>query len=113
MWVLSPGKAVESMIRCVELERAALGDWPILNLPGLSVSIRDMVDALTEVCGAEVAARIDWVPDARIERIVRSWPDACDPSRGHQLGLEADRNFADVIRAYIASQPVAKAGAQA
>lgn len=108
MWVLSPDRAIESIIRCVELDRAALGDWPILNLPGLSVSIRDMVDALTEVCGADVAARIDWVPDARIERMVRSWPDQCDPTRGEQLGLKADRNFADVIRAYIASQHTAK-----
>lgn len=107
MWVMSPDRAVESMIRVVELDRQALGDWPVLNLPGLSVSIREMVDALTHVCGADVAALIDWVPDARIERMVRSWPGACDPTRGRQLGLEGDRNFEEVVRAYLASLPAA------
>jgi len=46
--------------------------------------------------------RIDWQRDERIEKIVCSWPGAWNTARAEQLGLSGDKNFADVIRAYIA-----------
>ncbi|WP_213779448.1 D-erythronate dehydrogenase [Caballeronia sp. dw_276] len=100
LWLLSPQKAIESLIAGCELDQAALGLWPVVNLPGLSVSVTEMVDALKDVAGDEVAALIDWKPDPKIEKIVGSWPGAWDVSRGQQLGLSADNNFADVIRAF-------------
>ena len=102
LWLLSPQQAIESLITGCELEQAALGLWPVVNLPGLSVSVAEMVDALKEVAGDKVAALIDWQPDPKIEKIVGSWPGAWDVSRGQQLGLTADNDFADVIRAFMA-----------
>jgi D-erythronate 2-dehydrogenase len=64
--------------------------------------VAEMVDALKEVAGEEVASLIDWQPDPKIEKIVGSWPGAWETSRGEKLGLAADRNFSDVIRAFIA-----------
>jgi hypothetical protein len=62
-----------------------------------------MVAALKEVAGEDVAALIDWQPDPKIEKIVGSWPGAWESSRGEKLGLTGDKNFADVIRAFIDS----------
>jgi nucleoside-diphosphate-sugar epimerase len=101
LWLLSPQKAIESLIAGCELEQSALGAWPVVNLPGLSVSVAEMVAALKEVAGEDVAALIDWKPDPKIEKIVGSWPGAWETSRGEKLGLTGDTNFADVIRAYI------------
>jgi nucleoside-diphosphate-sugar epimerase len=101
LWLLSPRQAIASLIAGLELDAAALGQQRVLNLPGLSVSVDEMVAALREVAGDEVANRIVWEPDARVEKIVGSWPGRWDASRAERLGLSAERSFADVIRSYI------------
>jgi D-erythronate 2-dehydrogenase len=53
------------------------------------------------VAGDEVANRIVWQPDARVEKIVGSWPGRWDTSRAERLGLAGERSFADVIRHYL------------
>ncbi|MFM0156970.1 SDR family oxidoreductase [Paraburkholderia sediminicola] len=106
LWLLSPRKAIENLIAGLELDAAALGNQRVLNLPGISVSVDDMVAALREVAGEEAEKRIVWEPDARIEKIVGSWPGQWDPSRAERLGLTGDRNFADVIRGYIADERI-------
>ncbi|SAK97330.1 D-erythronate dehydrogenase [Caballeronia ptereochthonis] len=104
LWLLSPKSAIEALIAGCEIERAKLGDRPVINLPGLSVSVNEMVAALREVAGEQAVERIDWQRDERIEKIVSTWPGAWNTARAEQLGLSGDRNFADVIRAYIADQ---------
>lgn len=106
LWLLSPRKAVECLIAGLELDGAALGNQRALNLPGISVSVDEMVAALREVAGDEAARRIVWEPDARIEKIVGSWPGRWDTSRAAALGLSGERSFADVIRSYIADEHI-------
>ena len=86
LWLLSPKQAIESLIAGCELEQAELGTWPVVNMPGLSVSVTEMVDALKEVAGEDVAALIDWQPDPKIEKIVGSWPGAWETERGESWG---------------------------
>jgi D-erythronate 2-dehydrogenase len=102
VWLLSPRSAVNALIAGWEIERAKLGNRPVVNLPGLSVSVNEMVDALREVAGDETASRVDFQLEPRIEKIVYSWPGAWNTDRAQQLGLTGDKTFADVIRAYIA-----------
>ncbi|WP_144113371.1 D-erythronate dehydrogenase [Paraburkholderia sp. BCC1886] len=106
LWLLSPRRAIGNLIAGLELDAAALGDQRTLNLPGISVSVDEMVAALREVAGDAVAQRIEWTPDARVERIVGSWPGRWDTSRAERLGLAGDASFADVIRGYIADEQV-------
>ncbi|MCX4162461.1 MULTISPECIES: D-erythronate dehydrogenase [Paraburkholderia] len=101
VWLLSPRKAIESLIAGLEIDAALLGMQRALNLPGISVSVDEMVAALREVAGDTVAQRIVWEPDARTEKIVSSWPGRWDTTRAERLGLTGDRTFAEVIRAYI------------
>jgi nucleoside-diphosphate-sugar epimerase len=104
VWLLSPKSAIEALIAGCEIDRAKLGNRPVINLPGLSVSVNEMVAALREVAGEDAVGRIDWQRDERIEKIVGSWPGAWNTARAEQLGLSGDKNFADVIRAYIADE---------
>ncbi|MFP3648237.1 NAD-dependent epimerase, partial [Paraburkholderia sp. SIMBA_054] len=94
------------LIAGLELNAAALGNQRVLNLPGISVSVDEMVAALREVAGDEVAKRIVWQADARVEKIVGSWPGRWDTSRAEQLGLRGDQSFTDVIRGYIADEGI-------
>ena len=61
--------------------------------------------------GAEVAARVDWVPDASIARIVGAWPAGMNARRAARLGLHADASYDDIIRAYLRENPVPPAAA--
>jgi len=102
LWLLSPRGAIQALIAGCELDADAMADRAPINLPGVSVTAAEMVQALREVAGDEVADRINWQADARVERIVGSWPGRWDTSRATRLGLTGDGSFADIVRAYMA-----------
>jgi nucleoside-diphosphate-sugar epimerase len=101
LWLLSPRAAIECLIGGHELTEEKLGNNRVINLPGLSVRVDEMVSALTRVAGPATTERIRWEKDPTIERIVGGWPSAWNTSRAEQLGLTGDTNFESVIRAYI------------
>jgi D-erythronate 2-dehydrogenase len=101
MWLMSPRKVVRNLIHAYELDGARFGASRIVSLPGLSVTVRDMVGALESVAGAEVARRVQWLEDETIKRIVTSWPGDFQAVRGKALGFTADTDFAGIIRAYL------------
>lgn len=101
LWLLSPRGAIASLIAGHELAGEMFGASRTVNLPGLSVSVGEMVAALEDVAGSDVTARISYAPDPAIERIVKSWPGAWDTARAEALGLTADVDFASIIRAYM------------
>jgi len=45
-----------------------------VNLPGISVSVREAGGAVARIAGAETAARVRFAPDPRIRAIVGTWP---------------------------------------
>jgi nucleoside-diphosphate-sugar epimerase len=73
----------------------------MLTLPGITVSVGEMVDALREVAGERVAARVKWQPDPMIQRIVAGWPTAFDARRARAMGFGVDPDFASIIRAHV------------
>ncbi|OEZ80722.1 putative epimerase/dehydratase [Janthinobacterium sp. HH106] len=101
LWLLSPRGAIASLIAGHELAGEMFGASRTVNLPGLSVSVGEMIAALEQVAGTDVVARISYAPDPAVERIVKSWPGAWDTARAESLGLTADADFASIIRAYI------------
>ena len=102
LWLLSPRGAIQALIAGCELDADAVADRIPINLPGVSVTVAEMRQALREVAGDEVADRIGWQADERVERIVGSWPGRWDTARAERLGLKGDGSFADIIRAYMA-----------
>lgn len=101
LWLLSPRQAIECLIAVHDLSAEAIGLHRIVNLPGLSVSVDQMVAALGTVGGEEAVKRISWQRDSAVERIVGGWPGAWDVTRARALGLSADASFEAIVRAYI------------
>ena len=101
LWLLSPRRAVECLAHGFDLDADALGGQRAVNLPGITVTAGEMVEALRRVAGEEAASRVRWERDATIERIVGSWPGAWDTTRAEALGFKGDANFEQVVRAYI------------
>lgn len=101
MWLMSPRQAVQNLVYGHNLDAAQFTFTRIVSLPGLSVTVREMVDALESVAGAEVAQRIQWQEDDVVKRIVNSWPGDFEAARAKAMGFTADADFASVIRAHI------------
>jgi nucleoside-diphosphate-sugar epimerase len=106
VWLLSPRRAVDAFIHAYELPPDAWGTDRVVNLPGLTATVAEMIDALARVAGAQVAARVLWKPDARIEAIVKTWPARFRTLRAVQMGFEGDADFVSVIRDYIADERI-------
>ncbi len=109
MWLMSPGKAVENLVHGHDLDAEQLGASRIVNMPGLSVTVRDMVAALERVAGPEVSRRIRWERDPAVVRIVSSWPGRFATPRAEALGFQADASFDEMVRAYVADSGPAAA----
>jgi nucleoside-diphosphate-sugar epimerase len=101
MWLISPRLAIKHLIHGHEIDGAGLAFTRTLNLPGLSISVKDMVAALESVAGRKTVDRILWQPDPAIMRIVNSWPGDFLTTRAEQLGFESEVGFAEIIRAHI------------
>lgn len=101
VWLLSPSSAIECLIAAHELPAEALGSNRVLNLPGISVTVGEMVASLERLAGPEVARRVRWEPDARIAPMVATWPGACDAARARSLGFASDPDFDAIVRQYM------------
>ena len=97
----SPSKTVEGLIAVFEASREAFGGRLALNLPALNVRVCDMLDALEEVAGSAVRARVVFKRDERIAGMVANWPTGASSVRAGRIGLVPDANFVDIIRQYI------------
>ena len=105
----SPARTVEGLVRALEASDADWGPRTALNLPAVATTAGEMAAALARVAGDDVAARIDWVPDAAITRIIASWPAAMNARRAARLGLQADASYDDIIRDHLRENPAGAA----
>ena len=62
---------------------------------------------LERVAGADVAARVRFVPEPRIEKMVATWPGELAASRARALGFPTDSDFDEIVRRYIAEAGIA------
>ncbi|MFH8658326.1 D-erythronate dehydrogenase [Streptomyces afghaniensis] len=102
----SPRRTVEGILRVAEAERGTgrgrfEGGLPV-NLPGLTVSVAEMLATLRQLAGDAVADLVTIAPDPDVEAIVGSWPSVFDTTRAAALGLRPDPDFAAVVRDYVA-----------
>ncbi|MEM8950049.1 MAG: D-erythronate dehydrogenase [Pseudomonadota bacterium] len=101
MYILSPRRVIEAFIHALALPGEVFGPARMLTLPGISVSIGEVEAALAKVAGQSVADRIDWRPDAHIQKIVSGWMPAFDAKRARELGFQPDQSIEEIIQAHI------------
>jgi D-erythronate 2-dehydrogenase len=106
VWMLSPGRVVEAFLHAWELPAASWGTQRWLNLPGITASVAQMIEALKKVAGAKVAERVVYKPDARIQAIVRTWPANFRTPRALAMGFAPDRDVESIIRDYISDESI-------
>ena len=102
MWVASPRAVIANIVLGHEVAASKFGATRSVNVPGIRVPVRDMVEALRKVSGDAVASRVKWELDPATDKIVATWPSNYAPALGPSLGMRADPDFESIVRAYVA-----------
>ncbi len=100
VWIMSPRRVIQCLIHAHELvlEQAA---YRSLTLPGISITVGAMIEALERAGGKEAVQRIDWKFDPKISDIATGWPGAFEATRALEMGFRADNSIDDIIQAFI------------
>jgi nucleoside-diphosphate-sugar epimerase len=98
----SPARTIEGLLRAAAVSAEVFGPPIAMNLPAVQTTVADMVAALAEVAGPEVAALVEWRRDPAVEVLVTGWPARVEAARAAGLGLVADQDFTTIVRAYLA-----------
>jgi nucleoside-diphosphate-sugar epimerase len=110
LWIASPRAAVAGLIHAHETVPEQWGDVRIANLPGITVTVNEMVEALRRSGGDPGLIRFE--RDPAVERIVCTWPPRIETERERSMGFSADRGIDEIVRGYIEDyldgRPVAK-----
>jgi nucleoside-diphosphate-sugar epimerase len=100
-WHASPRAAVGFLLHAATIDTAKVGPRRALNMPGLSVTVAEQIEALRKVAGDKVVARIRREIDPFIDKIVAGWPSRFVAKRATELGFKADDSFEQIIRIHI------------
>jgi nucleoside-diphosphate-sugar epimerase len=106
LWVLSPRQAIESFVHAHDLSSSAWGPNRAVTLPGITISVKDGVEALRRIAGDEVAARVVFKPVDRIQTMIRTFPARFSAARAIAMGFAADAGIDAIVKDYIASEGI-------
>lgn len=101
LFLSSPDTVIRNLIHAARLNTETLS-WRTINLPGITVTIQQMLDSLLKATDEATLGHVQFNHDDSINRIVSSWPGAIDNSRALQLGFFTDKTFDDFIRQHLA-----------
>jgi nucleoside-diphosphate-sugar epimerase len=105
MWICSPETVVANLIHAMEVPRKAFGEsMRTVNVPGVTVTVMEMLQALEDVAGKAVRELVVHERDPEIEKIVESWPAMFNTARAKQLGFKEDISFVETVRRYIGKE---------
>ena len=106
VWLLSPRRVVEAFVHAHDLPETKWGSNRVVNLPGITASVAEMLEAVAQIAGGQTAKRVAFRPDTRIQAIVEGWPVRFSTPRALAMGFRADTGIDAVIRDYIADEGV-------
>lgn len=103
-WMCSPSTLTKNLMHTLQLEAGSLPPHVrAINMPGISVTIQEMLDALSSVGGKEKLSLIKEKTDREAEAILRSWPTRFDNSLAYSLGYRKDQSFESTVMEYKSS----------
>lgn len=102
LWVCSTRCVVRNLLVAGDIPAAMYGKGSrTINLPGIMVTVQDMLDALEKVGGHKALGLIDEVPDESVARIVGSWPSSFNITKAKTLGFHDDGPLEQTIQDYV------------
>lgn len=96
-WFASPRSAVNFLVHAATMDLAPLGRRRAVNLPGVSATVGEEIEALRRAAGDEAVARIKRDPDPKVAALVEGWPRNFAPERALALGFAAETTMDQII----------------
>jgi nucleoside-diphosphate-sugar epimerase len=97
----SPGTLVSNLVHSLSLPRDALPEFDrVMTLPGITVTVQDMMDSLARVGGEDKLKLLREEEDEALKKILYSWPADFDSSRALGLGFKAPGSMDDIVREF-------------
>ena len=100
-WHASPRSAVGFLRHAESLKQGVLTFNSALNMPGLSCTVEEQIEALRALAGNDVVNLIKFKPDEKIIEIVKGWPQNFDTQKAEILGFKAEKSFEEIIQIFI------------
>jgi len=100
LFLSSPDTVIKNLLHAAALSTSKIEGWRTFNLPGITVTVKEMLDALKDASDEKTLSLVQFKQDESIHRIVSSWPGRIDTSHALQLGFSADQRFVDFITQY-------------
>ncbi|MEG9499337.1 D-erythronate dehydrogenase [Mannheimia indoligenes] len=101
LWLSSPNTVINNFIHALTLPSLPPRSWHVINLPGFTVSVEQMLSDLVSIKGEQILDKVQFKFDENINNIVASWPVEIDKATALKLGFTADNNFKEVIQQFI------------
>ncbi|CAL8577052.1 hypothetical protein XPA_002901 [Xanthoria parietina] len=102
LWICSPRTIVKNLLHARDLPTEAYqGGSRVVNLPGVTVSIHEMLEALKAIGGQEAFDLVKEQRDAPTEKIVESWPAKYDTLKAKELGFTEDGTLEQTLKDYV------------
>jgi nucleoside-diphosphate-sugar epimerase len=98
MWICSPHTIIKNLMHARDIPAEAFGNSRSVNLPGLKVSVQDMLDALEAVGGKERRALVEEKYDAAVDKIVQTWTPQFSNERAFNLGFSPDISMEENVK---------------
>ena len=100
-WMASPRAAVDFCIHAARLNGEEIGPRRNLTLPGVAVTVAEMIEALGRAAGPEAEKLIVEKDDPAISSIIQNWPEQFNAARATELGFRCETTFDEIIQVHI------------
>ena len=102
LWVCGAKTVITNLVVARDVDEAKFdGGSRTVNLPGVTVTVQEILDALEMVGGERALDLVEEKPDKKVEAIVGSWPAEFDVRRAKELGFKADVELVQTVRNYV------------
>jgi nucleoside-diphosphate-sugar epimerase len=100
-WLCSPKTLVGNLLHALTMSTSALPTHiRQINVPGICVTMQEMMDILEKVGGEDKLRLLKEKSDPTLSPILKSWPAQFDNSQAFALGFKRDESFEQVVKDY-------------
>ena len=100
-WFASPRSATGFFLHALDMETGPLGADRAINMPGLSATVGEEIEALRRAAGQSAVNLIRRDPDPAVLAIVQGWPTRFHTARANALGFTAETTFDQIVDIYL------------
>jgi nucleoside-diphosphate-sugar epimerase len=102
VWVCSTRTIIKNLIFARDIPGENFGGGSrVVNLPGITVTVDQMLQALKDVGGEKALSLVEEKKDPAVEKIVLSWPALFDTTRAKELGFMDDGPLERTVQGYV------------